>query len=55
MIPEGDHARRRHAHRDCVLTARRQGRLLTREEWLGTQPRAPGLWRRLVDRRRNRT
>jgi hypothetical protein len=52
MIPEGDHARRRHAHRDCVLAARSQGRLPTREEWLGKQPRPPSLWRRVLDRRR---
>ena len=52
MFPEGDHSQRRHAHRDCVLAARREGRLPTREEWLRTQPRPPGLWRRLLARQR---
>src|SRR5947209_9817948 len=47
IVPEGDSSRRRHAHTDCVLAARRAGRLPTREEWLRTQPRAPSLWRRL--------
>jgi hypothetical protein len=54
MTPEGDGARRRHAHTACVLAARREGRLPTREEWLRTQPRAPGLWRRLTGAFRNR-
>jgi hypothetical protein len=33
LFPEGDHARRRHAHTQCVMQARRAGRLPTREEW----------------------
>ena len=33
MFPEGDHARRRHAHTACVLRVRRRGELLTRDEW----------------------
>ena len=33
MFPEGDHSRRRHAHTDCVLRARREGRLPTRDEF----------------------
>jgi hypothetical protein len=41
ISPEGDPSRRRHAHMACVLRARRAGRLLTREEWLATQPRVP--------------
>ena len=41
MVPEGDSSRRRHAHADCVLAARRAGKLPTREEWLRTQPRPP--------------
>lgn len=43
MLPEGRPAGRRHAHTDCVLTARRQGRLPTRAEWLEATraPRAP--------------
>jgi hypothetical protein len=47
IVPEGDSARRRHAHTECVLRARKQGRLPTRSEWLGSQPRPPGLWQRL--------
>ncbi len=38
MFPEGDHSRRRHAHTECVLEARRRGRLPTRSEWQRTQP-----------------
>lgn len=43
IIPEGDSSRRRHAHTHCVIAARRQGRLLTKREWLRTQtpPAAP--------------
>ena len=52
MAPEGDSGRRRHAHTECVMRARNAGRLPTREEWLRTQPRAPGLWRRAMDRLR---
>lgn len=33
IFPEGNHDRRRHAHMDCVMEARRQGELLTRDEW----------------------
>jgi len=50
IIPEGDASRRRHAHTQCVLAARKAGRLPTREEWLKTQPRQPGPLRRLVSR-----
>jgi hypothetical protein len=39
ISPEGDTSRRRHAHTDCVLKARKAGRLPTRDEWLKTQPR----------------
>jgi hypothetical protein len=52
LFPEGDHSRRRHAHTGCVMAARRAGRLLTREEWLKTQPRPPSIWRRLAGRLR---
>jgi len=41
ITPEGDSARRRHAHSACVLKARRAGRLPTRREWEATQPRPP--------------
>ena len=47
MFPEGDRSRRRHAHTDCVLAARRAGRLPTRDEWQG---RPPSLWQRLTGR-----
>jgi hypothetical protein len=39
IAPEGDTSGRRHAHTDCVLKARKAGRLPTRDEWLKTQPR----------------
>ena len=42
IVPEGDPARRRHAHTACVIKARRRGELPTREEWLRTQPRPSG-------------
>jgi hypothetical protein len=41
ITPEGDSARRRHAHSACVLNARKAGRLPTREEWEATQPKPP--------------
>jgi hypothetical protein len=50
IAPEGDSSRRRHAHTQCVLAARKAGRLPTRDEWLKTQPRPPSLWRRVRDR-----
>jgi hypothetical protein len=50
IAPEGDASRRRHAHTECVLAARRNGRLPLREEWLATQPRQPSLLRRLLAR-----
>jgi len=52
MLPEGDPQRRRHAHTECVLSARRRGRLPTRQEWLATQPRPPSLWQRTIARLR---
>jgi hypothetical protein len=50
IAPEGDSRRRRHAHTECVLQARRDGRLVLRDEWLRTQPRPPSLWQRLLRR-----
>jgi hypothetical protein len=50
IAPEGDSSRRRHAHTDCVLAARRAGKLPTREEWLRSQPRPPSRWRRALSR-----
>ena len=32
VLPEGDAARRRHAHTDCVMRARKAGRLPLRED-----------------------
>lgn len=46
--PEGDKSRRRHAHTECVLRARKAGRLPTEDEWRKSQksertsPRIPG-------------
>jgi hypothetical protein len=45
--PEGDTSRRRHAHTECVVEARRAGQLPTEEEWRRGQPRGPSPWRRL--------
>src|SRR5258708_22412633 len=60
IAPEGDTSRRRHAHTRCVLEARKQGRLVTREEWLRGQPkepdgRVPGPLRRAFSRLRRRS
>ena len=46
IAPEGDTRRRRHAHTECVLAARKRGELLLRDEWRHAQPR-PSLWQRL--------
>jgi hypothetical protein len=37
--PEGDKSRRRHAHTECVLRARKADRLPTEEEWRRAQRR----------------
>jgi hypothetical protein len=47
IAPEGDTSRRRHAHTECVLKARRAGRLPSEEEWRATQPRRPSALSRL--------
>ncbi|MEA2157406.1 MAG: hypothetical protein QOE11_3546 [Solirubrobacteraceae bacterium] len=51
VFPDGDPARRRHAHSACVMKARKAGRLPLREE---AHPREPGrlalAWRRLSRR-----
>jgi hypothetical protein len=52
VSPEGDSSRRRHAHTECVIAARKAGRLPTRDEWLRTQPRATGGLRALIERLR---
>ena len=50
IAPEGDAGKRRHAHSNCVVRARKAGRLPTRDEWQSTQPRPPAWWRRLLRR-----
>lgn len=50
LWPEEDKSQRRHAHTDCVLQARRAGRLATEEEWRARQPRPPSAWSRLRNR-----
>jgi len=47
IAPEGDAERRRHAHTECVLAARKAGTLPTYDDWRATQPRRPGLLARL--------
>jgi hypothetical protein len=49
IAPEGDTARRRHAHTKCVIAERRAGRLPTRDEAF---PRPPSLLKRLLRRAR---
>jgi hypothetical protein len=47
IVPEGNASRRRHAHTECVLLARRAGRLRTRDEWLrSTGQQTPSAARR---------
>jgi hypothetical protein len=48
IAPEGDTRRRRHAHTQCVLAARRHGQLPLHDEWRRSQPTAPSWWRRLL-------
>ena len=48
IAPEGDAERRRHAHTECVLAARKAGTLPTYDDWRATQPRRPGLLARLL-------
>ena len=48
IAPEGDAERRRHAHTECVLAARKAGTLPTYDDWRATQPRPPGLVARLL-------
>ncbi|HEX4735259.1 MAG TPA: hypothetical protein VH247_12655 [Thermoleophilaceae bacterium] len=46
IAPEGDMERRRHAHVECVASAR----LPSYEDWRRTQPREPGFLARLLHR-----
>jgi hypothetical protein len=48
IAPEGALDRRRHAHTDCVLKARRAGRLPTKDEWQRTLARPPSRVSRLL-------
>jgi hypothetical protein len=48
VVPEGQPARRRHAHTRCVVQAREAGRLPLRED---VDPPRPGLLARLLRRR----
>jgi hypothetical protein len=41
IAPEGDVSKRRHAHLDCVVAARKRGELRTEDEWRkGAAPRS---------------
>ncbi len=48
IAPDGDAERRRHAHTECVLAARKAGTLPTYDDWRATQPRRPGMLARLL-------
>jgi len=50
IVPEADSSRRRHAHTECVLAARRHGALPTKAEWRRANPAPPGFWRRTIER-----
>jgi hypothetical protein len=52
LFPEDDHSRRRHAHAACVMRARKQGRLPSKDEWAASQPRRPSGSARLLRRLR---
>jgi hypothetical protein len=53
ITPDGDAHRRRHAHAECVLAARRAGKLPTRDEWLKqTKALRPGPLARAMARLR---
>src|ERR687888_2412317 len=52
IAPEGDVERRRHAHTECVLSARRAGSFPTYDEWRTNEPRRPSLLARLLGRGR---
>jgi hypothetical protein len=54
IAPEDDRSRRRHAHTECVLRARKAGNLPTLDEWRATRPRPPSLLARARSRFRGR-
>lgn len=47
LFPEGNRARRRHAHAECVRRAREAGRLPSHDEWRRSQGHPSGLLARL--------
>jgi hypothetical protein len=48
IVPEGDASRRRHAHTQCAVAARKAGRLPTLDEWRkASGEERPGLIARL--------
>jgi dienelactone hydrolase len=48
IAPEGDAERRRHAHTECVLAARKAGTLPTYDDWRAMQPHPRGLVARIL-------
>jgi hypothetical protein len=48
IAPEGDASHRRHAHTACVMAARKQGRLPTRDEWRRAQGGRDGVLKRAL-------
>ncbi|HWJ32878.1 MAG TPA: hypothetical protein VNR59_11105 [Gaiellaceae bacterium] len=42
LAPEGDVSKRRHAHMDCVVAARRRGELPTEDEFRKSEKRRRG-------------
>ena len=46
VVPEGQPARRRHAHTTCVVRARKSGRLPLREDVFPAQPGLIARWLR---------
>jgi len=38
IAPEGDVSKRRHAHMECVVEARKKRRLPTEDEWRSSRP-----------------
>jgi hypothetical protein len=47
VVPEGDSSRRRHAHSQCVMAARKRGQLPLRDD---VEPRPPSLLSKLLRR-----
>ena len=50
IAPEGNQVQRRHAHTECVLAARKAGRLPALDEWRAANP-SPGFISWLLRRR----